>query len=451
MDYQTTYAAAKPDAFILGGAFRVICRNPRFLSELADRSLRILIVTPDSSRAQTEAVLARGGATAELISEVAFVPGAMDVESSFNPGVLAAVQQWRESYRIVGAYAMEEMLVEPISLVCDILGLPGPGLRAGRACRSKYLQRAYLDRFGPASLTVPPGLRATVDPAALKLPAVVKPAARHASSGVVACESADQVAAVLRAYPDHETVLIEQRAEGPEFSVESLVQDGEVRFASVTRKQTTDTVGRTFVELSHTVPADAPGAGAAAAGPAVLAANRAVLADLAFADGIAHSEWRVPDNGEPCLMEIAARTPGDGLTPLYHLACGEPIEDQIIKIALGEPARYPAPRRYARQVYLDHRPGILADVALDWPGISVAWVGPADLWPPITPGAPEDGPTLRAVLALKPRGARLEPLSSSDDRAVTFFIDARTPEELDELEARVRAALRVRITPSGQE
>ena len=160
-----------------------------------------------------------------------------------------------------------------------------------------------------------------------------------------------------------------------------------------------------------------------------------------------HSEWRVTEAGKPYLMEIAARTPGDGLTVLYHLACGQPIETQIIRVALGEEVDYPPPRRYARQVYFDHRPGVLRDVTVDWPGVEVTWLGEADLWPATQPGEPGDGPALRSVLALCRRGSRLAPLSYSDDRAVTFFIDADTEAELDALEAEARARITLHIEP----
>jgi hypothetical protein len=49
------------------------------------------------------------------------------------------------------------------------------------------------------------------------------------------------------------------------------------------------------------------------------------------------------------------------------------------------------------------------------------------------------------VFVLKRRGQRLVRLTESDDRAVTFFIDAPSAAELDELERRVRVALRVGI------
>ncbi|MEV1006095.1 ATP-grasp domain-containing protein [Streptomyces sp. NPDC049881] len=446
---QHTHATTGQEAFLLTGAFRVICRNPRFVTEPARRGLRVLVLTPESSRPLVALAAARSPEVTGLISEVRHVSGAMDREASFNADVFATLQEWRARYRIVGAYAMEEALVEPTGLVCDALGLPGPGLRASRVCRSKYLQRAYADALGPRSLTVPPGRRAELDLAALTYPVVVKPAARHASSGVSACATAAEADLALRAYPEHETALVEQQVIGEEFSVESLVQDGEIRFSSVTGKETTEDGARTFVELAHSVPAGDRHIGGVDVTRAVTEANRRVLAALAFENGVAHSEWRVTDRGEPHLMEIASRTPGDGLTALYHLACGRPLEDEIVRVALGEPAAFPAPRRLARQVYLEHPPGVLRDVLLDWPGVRVRWVGEGDLWPAPRPGEPGDGPVLRAVLALREAGRRLGPLRSSDDRAVTFLIDADTPAQLDALEKQVRAAITLRVDPDG--
>ncbi|GAA3053146.1 hypothetical protein GCM10020000_38580 [Streptomyces olivoverticillatus] len=144
-------------------------------------------------------------------------------------------------------------------------------------------------------------------------------------------------------------------------------------------------------------------------------------------------------------MEVAARTPGDGLLVLYHLATGAPLEPEIVRIALGEPAAYPVPGRYARQVYLEHESGTLGDVTVDWPGVEPVWVGDGGMWLTIEPGGEDDAPALRAVLVLKDRGSELGPLLSSDDRAVSFVIDAPTPRELDELERRVREAITVTV------
>ncbi|MYS84957.1 ATP-grasp domain-containing protein [Embleya scabrispora] len=428
----------RPEAFILTGSFPVIRRNPLYLTELSGRGLKILVITAESYREQATTAMADTSNPASQITEIAYVTGDFTVQGAFVAGAVARTAVWRERYTIVGAYAVGDYLAEPTGLLADGLGVRSPGLRASRACRSKYLQRWYAPDLSPASLTVPAGERESADLAAVRFPAVVKPASRASSSGVETVEDVAALRRGLAAYPDHEVVLVEEKVIGPEFSVESLVREGRVIFASVTDKVTTDSHAHTFVEMAHSVPSAREDLR-----EGLLAANHRLLDALAFENGITHSEWRVGGDGRPRLMEVAARTPGDGLLTLYQLATGRPLEPEILRVALGEPADYPPARRYTRQVYLEHPPGILEDVVLDWPGVRPEWIGDSGVWPDIKPGAPGDEPTLRAVLVLLARGSSLVPLSSSDDRSVTFFIDAPTPDALDALERRVRGAIRI--------
>jgi len=433
----------KPRAFILSGAFFVVGRNPLFIRELARQDLKILFITPARYRDQALACTADAAHPASLIDDIAFVEGALDKEGSFTAGVVSRALLWRDRYDISGIYAIGETLVEPTGVLADGLGLPGPGARATRVCRSKYLQRWYLRELSPPSAVVPPEDRDSPDLGTVTFPAVVKPAARTSSSGVVSILGPEELRPQLATYPGHETVLIETKVSGPEFSVESLVQNGRTIFASVTSKETTESHVRTFVELSHTVPSAREDTR-----ETLLAANQRLLDRLAFENGTTHSEWRVDGDGRAVLMEVACRTPGDGLLTLYSLATGEPLEPQILRVALGQPASYPAPRRHARQVYLDHQEGRLDDVTLDWPGVEPRWVGARGSWPEIGPAAAGDPPALREVLVLKDRGQDLRCLTESDDRAVTFLIDAPSAAELDDLEQRVRRALNVRIAPA---
>jgi hypothetical protein len=428
---------AKPDAFILTGAFWVVVRDPIYLTELSRRGLRILLITAARWRDQALKHVDDPDHPASLIEEVAFVPGGVDTEGSFTPGVIATARSWRDRYEVAGIYAVGETMVEPTGLVADALGMPFPGLRASRACRSKYLQRWYLPEFGPESIVLPAGGRDPAAPDAVRYPAVVKPAARHSSSGVELVRDRAELDAALAVFPDHETILVEEKVIGPEYSVESLVQDGKILFASVTLKETTESHSRTFVELAHTVPGGQPDVA-----DLLLQANLRMLDRLGFENGITHAEWRVTDSGRPILMEIAARTPGDGIMTLYRLATGEALEPQILRVALGEPAAYPAPHRHARQVYLEHEPGVLTDVTVNWPGVEPTWIGESGVWPELAAG-PTDPPTLRAVLVIKSRGRELVPLRNSNDRAVTFFIDAPTLDELDALDHQVRSAITI--------
>ncbi|WP_405456593.1 ATP-grasp domain-containing protein [Streptomyces sp. NBC_00101] len=432
----------RPEAFVLAGSFLVVCRSPAYLAELSSRGLKVLLVTPAGSREEALAQAADPDHPASAITEFAFVDGDPGRDNSYLPGAVSAARGWREKYRLVGACAVGETQVEPTGLLADALGVPTPGLRATRVCRSKYLQRWYLPEFSPGVRIVAPEERDRLDASAVRYPAVLKPTGRHSSSGVETVEDADRLTALLAYYPAHETLLIEDRISGQEYSVESLVQGGTAVFAGVTRKDTTDSHTTGFVELSHTVPGDRP-----AHEQVLLDANARMLAALDFRDGVAHAEWRIDADGRPVLMEVAARTPGDGLCVLYELATGASLEREIIRIALGEPAHYPAPRRTARQVYLEHTPGVLRDVTVDGFDVAPAWVGERGLWPRVEPGAAGEPPTLRAVLVHQDRGAELGELRSSEDRAVSFLIDADDPEALDALEAEVRAAVTVHTGP----
>ena len=427
----------RPAILFLGG-FKVLCRNRLYLAEARRRGLAALLITSADWRDRTLAAMASPDHPAAELAAAEFVAGQVEVEGSFTAGVVGAATDLARRWDIRGVYAVGEMMVEQTGVLADALGLPAPGLRATRACRSKYLQRLLCPKWSPPVLLFPPGNRSARHGDHPGFPAVLKPASRRSSSGVRRVGSQRELDEVLPDYPVAETLLLERYVAGAEFSVEALVQGGRVLFDSVTAKATNEATSERFVELGHSVPA-APGPTT----DAVLAVNRAVLARLGFADGVAHGEYRVTPDGV-VLMEIAARTPGDGILPLYHLATGEPMEPQILRIALGEPAAYPAPARVARQVYLDHRPGVLTDVRVAWPGVRPRWLS-GGLWPMPVPGRPGDPPALREVLVLAGRGAQLGPLRDSDDRAVTFLIDARTRTELDALERDVRAALEVRV------
>ena len=329
-------STAKPRAFILTGALPVVCRDSIYIDDLRARGLKILVLTPADFRGYAQTHAGDPAHPASAIDEVAFVDGSVASEGSFLPGVIEHAGRWREQYDVVGIYAVGETLVEPTGLVADYFGLPFPGLRASRACRSKYLQRWYMPDLSPACVLIPPGARGAVDDGAVRFPAVVKPATRHSSQGVRMVHDSAELAEQLHDYPEQETILVEQAITGQEYSIESLIQDGKALFSSVTRKETTDVDSQYFVEMAHTVPAPRD-----EATEAVQRANEAMLDRLGVENGITHAEWRLDGQGEARLIEVAARTPGDGIMLLYRLATGRPMESEIMRIALGEPADYP--------------------------------------------------------------------------------------------------------------
>jgi hypothetical protein len=430
-------------AFVLLGGYRVIARNGGFVTDLVRRGLRILLITSEQWRYETLTAMRERTGPGQFLDDAAFVSGEVGIEGSFTPAVVAHLHRWLDRYEIAGVYAAGEMLVEQTGIVADALGLPGPGAGAARVCRNKYLQRLYLRDWSPQAVVVPPEGRSDLDLSAVRFPAVLKPSGRRSSSGVRTVHDAAELRSLLSDYRAAETLLIEEYVTGPEYSVEAVVADGEIRFESVTEKRTTDRDSDWFVEMSHTVPAP-PGVDH----ETLLGANRGIVRRLGIRSGIVHTELRLTPGRRAVLMEVAARTPGDGIMPLYHLATGRSLEETIMRVALAEPATHPRPRRHARQVYLPHPPGTLADVKLRWPGVEPRWVPEGQPWPAMTPGEPGDPPTLRHVLVLQPRGTHLGELRESGDRAVTFLIDAPAAGDLDALEAEVTAAIDIVVDPA---
>jgi hypothetical protein len=273
---------------------------------------------------------------------------------------------------------------------------------------------------------------------------VVKPTGRLASSGVRLVADVDELRESLPAYGPEETLLIEERAQGPEFSIESLSYQGSTRYLEVTRKRTTEHDSAYFVEMGHTTPPpDLDPADRAR----LAATHAAVLDRLGFRTGMAHAEYRQVPGEEPHLIEIAARPPGDSIMSLHWLATGASLEDAVVGLAVGEDVALPTAARFARQVYLPHEPGVLDAVTVDAGlGVPAAVFDPARIRPQVAGCAAGGDPAVvRCVVALKPPGTVLGPVRESADRSAMFVVDAPTPADLDAIEGRCRAAVAVEV------
>jgi D-alanine-D-alanine ligase-like ATP-grasp enzyme len=411
----------RPALVLLGGF--AVAWNQRFLEAARARDLDVLLV--DAPGPQFAAMRAIGEVGLAVATDLA--------------GIVDYAAAWADRYDIRGVCVLREEYVESGAVVADLLGLPSPGLRAARVCRNKYLQRRYLSVHSPQSTLVSPGERVEWT----AVPVVVKPVGRLASSGVRLISDAEQLADCLTAYGNDETLLFEERVSGPEYSVESLSKGGKVLYAAITAKRTTEDGSEFFVELGHTTPAPLP----AAVAERMIAVHESVLDRLAFDTGMAHAEYRVTPEGRVVLTEIAARPPGDSIMALHWLATGAPLEDAVVGLAVGDSVSHPEPGRYARQVYLSHEPGVLADLTVDGSlGVAPQWFEPAEVRAQVdTCGAAADPPALRCVVALKNKGTTLASVRESGDRAAMFVIDAATPAELDAFEDRCRAGIALRV------
>jgi len=428
--------AGRQQALVVCGASELL-RNGGFIAAAQSRGLALIGLNETAVRCldlrQITRVADGGGLS---------VPWEMhELAPSDEAGTLAILSECARRYEIRGTLALREDWVRWAALAADFFGLPSIGLRAAQVCRDKLLQRLYLARWSPRYQVIMPGSHDA--PPAISLPAVLKPTCRSGSSGVRLIKDEVALRAQLAQYQPDEVALLEESVTGPEYSVETLVQDGQQIFESITAKRTNEAGSQYFVELAHTVPATSL---TDADRHTLIAANHDILQALDVRDGITHAEYRLT-NGRPTLMEINARLPGGSIPTLYRLAVGASLESAIVQIALGEPASYPQPRRYARQVYLDHPCGILKDVHVDDTlAARLWWLSEEGRYPDVPAVAAGSAARVPVVLVGPKRGAQLEAIRASGDRSVMFIADAPTGETLDEVEHAARSAITIEVS-----
>lgn len=143
--------------------------------------------------------------------------------------------------------------------------------------------------------------------------------------------------------PTHGIVLIEALVDGPEFSLQGVVDGaGGVQLLAMSRKGIVHgTGGDRFLERQHVI-----------CPPAAIPADfhsftRSVIVGLGLRASPFHLDLRLSEDG-PVLIEAGARLSGAGVPRLIELATGRKWADAALAVAMGEPLRLPEIReRYA--------------------------------------------------------------------------------------------------------
>ncbi|AZM56026.1 carboxylase [Streptomyces sp. WAC 01529] len=433
-------ADSAPPAVVVLTDLVVFCRHLDLIAEIESRGLTPLFLFGPETPADRLAL--HRGDPRHPLSRVA---RAVHVDDCELDTLLAGVRTYLTDYRVQAVLNCGEVFVEPAGALAEVLGLPGPGAHAARVCRHKVLQRLAAPELAPHwAMLGRAGQAAAVADEWQDFPAVLKPAGRMSSSGVRSVADSAELRAELAQYPPDEMLLLEERVRGAEFSVETLVYEGEVLWSGITGKNTNEDGTRYFTETGHTSPA--PGLSAAEE-DRLLAANASLLRSIGFRTGISHAEFRLSGEGV-ALMEVAARPPGDAITKLWHLATGSPLEPALLDLALGERPTVPAPRRRARQVYLEHPSGVLSDVTCA-EDVPVSWVTTDGAWPRFTPVEPDAPARLVAVIVTREAGQQLGQWSDSGGRAVSVVVDGPLDEDLQGAAERLAKAVHISTGDRG--
>lgn len=221
-----------------------------------------------------------------------------------------------------------------VNYVANGLCLPGNSQEATARSTNKHLMRLAFEQNGdpsPKSMLVD----GDTDLSALRLdyPVIVKPTDRSGSRGIFMLESGEGLEAAVSAALSEgfeKKCLIEEFAEGQEYSVECISFRGEHHFLAMTLKYTTGAPH--FIETGHMEPAPVDS-------PTLERVKRVVfhaLDSLGIENSASHSEVKIARDGTIKLIEIGGRMGGDCIgSDLVRYSTGYDFVRMVIQVACG--------------------------------------------------------------------------------------------------------------------
>lgn len=262
-----------------------------------------------------------------------------------------------------------EVAMDVMGYINDQMGLPGNSEEVSVRATNKHLMREAFEAYGAPS---PKSFCFESAEEAWKcfsetLPGncILKPSRNSGSRGIakiekgLAKEQFEELFAISKEESRDNTVMLEQFIEGPEFSVEIIVFNGEPHVLQVTDKKTTESPH--FVELGHNQPSLFPQEIVERLKDGAIKGVKA----LGLKNCAAHAELKVMD-GSPYLMEIGARMGGDFIsTILTPLSTGVDMIAAAVNCALGiEPCLKPTTKQQGVCIrYFCPKPGKLVSIS----------------------------------------------------------------------------------------
>ncbi len=271
-------------------------------------------------------------ASGMALADKAIVPGGL-----MNEEKMVALAKEEHVDGVI--HPCSEVAMNVMGRINDELHLSGISKEIAIRATNKHLMREAFEKYGAPS---PKSILTKDEEDAWNVffndfdtNAILKPSRNSGSRGIAKVEKGISKEEFVNLYQRaldesrDRQVLIEQFIEGPEFSVEVIVWQGEPHVLAVTDKKTTE--APFFVELGHNQPSVFPEAFQQKLKDGAIAGCKA----LGLTNCAAHCELKI-QNGEAYLMEIGARMGGDFIsTELTHLSSGIDMVAATIDVVLG--------------------------------------------------------------------------------------------------------------------
>jgi biotin carboxylase len=266
----------------------------------------------------------------------------LHVDLKDKDALVAAARDLRAESGLDGVFTAGTDFSASVAWVAERLGLPGIPYEVALKASDKLRMRRAFDVAGVPSprfeaLTaevLEAGVALESLAARLGFPLVVKPADNMGARGCRAARDPDELREAARAalpYSRSGRVIVEEFIDGPEFSVDALVVDGEIKIRGFADRHIS--FSPYFVELGHTMPSAFPREVREEALRVFEAGVRAIGIGLGAAKGdIKYCTSR----GGAFVGEIAARLSGGFMSGwTYPYASGVDVTREALELAVG--------------------------------------------------------------------------------------------------------------------
>lgn len=256
----------------------------------------------------------------------------------FYPVSIVEKEQIAEMCREIGIDGIcsiaSDLAAVTVNYVAEKLGLPGNSMACTLKSTNKHLMRCAFEKGGdpsPKSILVDE----TTDLSKLELtcPVIVKPTDRSGSRGIYKLETLEGLEEAVRASMSvgfEKKALVEEFAEGDEYSVEGISFNGQHHILTMTQKFTTGAPH--FIETGHREPAPV----SAEMFEKVKQVITHALDSLEIRNSASHSEIKISADGQIRLIEIGGRMGGDCIgSDLVRYSTGVDYVRAVIQVACG--------------------------------------------------------------------------------------------------------------------
>lgn len=227
-----------------------------------------------------------------------------------------------------------DVAVITVNYVAHEMGLMGNSLESTEKSTNKHLMRkAFEDAGDPSPISILVDEHTELEKLKLDFPLIVKPTDRSGSRGIHKLNSREGLREAVSAAMEEgfeKKALIEEFAEGKEYSVEHISYMGKHHFLALTEKFTTGAPN--FIETAHVEPAFVSDEQLQNVQNVVSKA----LDTLEIRNGASHAEIKIDENGTIKIIEIGARMGGDCIgSDLVRYSTGYDFVKMVIQVACG--------------------------------------------------------------------------------------------------------------------